>query len=160
MTTTTVIFTLPGYLPGTYSIEIEGDKFAALWAECSELEQALSVTSGFEAFQSWRRIKNRANGVALAALNDPKLESHFAEDPIRFVDDFELINQADEKNDDVPIIPWAKRFIYKHPFANGRELADLLQAIGWLEDAPVVVDTPSMNAVTGLQITEHAFYLF
>jgi len=135
MTTTTVIFTLPGYLPGTYSIEIEGDEFAKLWAECSELEQALSVTSGFEAFQSWRRIKNRANGVALAALNDPKLESHFAEDPIRFVDDFELINQADEKNDDVPIIPWAKRFTYLHSFSSAQELARLIKQTGW--DAPL-----------------------
>lgn len=155
-TQTTVTFSPCGYLPGVYSISIEGDEFAALWEECTALDKALSVANPAESLfilEQWRPLKVRANATALAALEDSVLEAYLVDDPIGL----ELTNRPDEKDYDGPIIPWAERFTYRHPFSSAQEMAGLIKATGW--DGPIVIDTPFMEDATALQITEHEFCL-
>lgn len=159
MTTTTVLFTTPGYLPGVYSIEIDGEEFAELWERFCHLRAELDSPR----FDRLGLTLETSEDYELA-VEDTKNTDEFREllsEIVKNIAAFHLWYDHWQFLEGQPtgtVIPWELRFIYKHPFTNGRELAELFWAVGW--NAPVVVGGGDfMEKATGLQITEHAFYL-
>ena len=157
MTTTTVLFTAPGYLPGVYSIEIDGEEFAELWERFCHLRAEIDsprfdrlsllieTQEDYELAREETWIVKEFTWV-LTQVKDA-ISAHFEHN------DWQLF----EGQPTGAVIPWEDRFDYEHPLTNGWELADLLLAVGW--DAPVVVDVAFMEEATALQITKHKFYL-